>query len=240
MDEVYLGGSWKYIHYQRKLQILRRFGLIGENSFRFTPSQALQGIDKYKRPVFVGNDGQRIFLLQMPSGFDKECIVEAYNAHTAKVTACVSDDSLIYYNWEDAHEVNNHSKHQYRSDGGHSSNPIEGTFSHYKTAFRCGYVHCDERYVQLYLNLFVFKWNNRNNTFHTMLANMVGFIAKKRCRYKDIMDFDGLQKYRIRAQQKEDKRRKLAAMILKENDLATSVTIDNQIYTRQMFLVPTP
>ncbi|MBP5476801.1 MAG: IS1595 family transposase [Paludibacteraceae bacterium] len=187
VDEVYLGGKWKYIHFKRKLQILRGLGLIGDSDFHFTQSQALQGIDRYKHPVFGGNDGHRIFLLQMPCDFDKECIMEAYNAHTANVTTCVTDDSSLYTNWKDAHEVNNHSKHKYRSEGGHSSNPIEGTFGHYRTMFRCGYVHCDEKYVQLYLNLFVFKWNNRNNTFYNMLANMVGCIKRKRCRYKDIM-----------------------------------------------------
>lgn len=236
VDEVYLGGKWKYIHYRRKLQILRRFGLIGEDDSRFTPSQALQGIDKYKHPVFGGNDGQRIFLLQMPAGFDKECIVEAYEEHTKDVRVCVSDQSPLYTDWKDEHEVNNHSKHKYSSKEGHSSNPVEGTFGHYKTTFRCGYVHCNEKYVQLYLNLFVFKWNNRNNTFYCMLANMIGCITRKRYRYKDIRTYDGLQKYRLRAQEKENERREFATMVLKENTFAASVTIDNHTYTRQMLI----
>lgn len=236
VDEVYLGGKWKYIHYRRKLQILRRFGLIGEDDSRFTPSQALQCIDKYKHPVFGGNDGQRIFLLQMPAGFDKECIVEAYEEHTKDVRVCVSDQSPLYTDWKDEHEVNNHSKHKYSSKEGHSSNPVEGTFGHYKTTFRCGYVHCNEKYVQLYLNLFVFKWNNRNNTFYCMLANMIGCITRKRYRYKDIRTYDGLQKYRLRAQEKENERREFATMVLKENTFAASVTIDNHTYTRQMLI----
>ena len=236
VDEVYLGGKWKYIHYQRKLQILRGFGLIGDDDFRFTPSQALQGIDKYKHPVFGGNDGQRIFLLQMPNGFDKDCIVEAYQEHTENVKVCVSDDSTLYADWKDEHEVNNHSKHRYRSENGHSSNPIEGTFGRYKTAFRCGYVHCNEKYVQLYLNMFVFKWNNRNNTFYTMFANMIGCVARKRFRYNDIKDYDGLEKYKSRAAEKEQKRRKLATEILDNNSLAESVTIDNHTYTSQMLI----
>ena len=213
---------------------MRRLGLIGDSDYLFTPSQALQGIDRYKHPVFGGNDGQCIFLLQMPCNFDKECIVEAYDDHTANVTTCVTDDSSLYTNWKDAHEVNNHSKHKYRSEEGHSSNPIEGTFGHYRTRFRCGHVHCHEKYVQLYLNLFVFKWNNRNNTFYNMMANMVGCIKRKRCRYKDIMAYDGLQKYKIRAKEKENERREFAAMILTENDFASSVTIDNHTYTRQI------
>ena len=233
VDEVYLGGKWKYIHYQRKLRILRALGLIGDDDHRFTTSQALQGIDKYKHPVFGGNDGERIFLLQMPSDFDKACITEAYEAHTRGVSVCVSDDSLLYTDWADTHEVNNHSKHEYRSHKGHSSNPIEGTFGHYRTSFRCGHVHCCEKYVQLYLNLFVFKWNNRRNSFYAMMANMIACIAHKRYRYKDIKEYDGLQKYRIRDMQKENKRRQFADMLLKENTLIKSVTIDNHTYTMQ-------
>lgn len=241
VDEVYLGGKWKYIHYQRKLRILRALGIVDEGDYRFTASQALQGIDKYKHPVFGGNDGERIFLLQMPCDFDKACITEVYEEHTSNVTVCVTDDSSIYTDWADTHEVNNHSRHKYRSDGGHSSNPIEGTFGHYRTAFRCGHVHCSEKYVQLYLNLFVFKWNNRRNSFYTMMANMIGCIARKRFRYKDIREYDGLQKYRIRAKEKENKRREFAAQVLRENSLAKSVTIDNHTYIRlSLSLVPTP
>ena len=59
VDEVYLGGKWKYIHYQRTLQILRRFGLIGKDDFRFTPSQALQGIAQRPNNARRPNNGQQ-------------------------------------------------------------------------------------------------------------------------------------------------------------------------------------
>ena len=230
VDEVYLGGRWRFIRYTRKLQILRRLGLIGEDVFHFTASEACQGIDQYKKPVFGGNDGDKIFLLHLPTGFDKECITDCFGHHTTDVQRFVSDDSALYGDWPIPHEVNNHSHHQYRSGNGYSSNSVEGTFSHYRTDFEYAHMHCESKYLQLYLNLFVFKWNNRKESFMGMLGNLLELISSRKCTSKDIRSYDGLAAYKAKAQQKEQERLAFARELLEGNYMIHSVEIDGRTY----------
>ena len=202
MDEVYMGGRWRNKHYRKKRAILKENAIILPEQEHFNRTEAALGMDICKCPVYGGNDTQHIFLEQMPSCFDSNDIKQSFAQHTEDVTVCVSDDSKLYNDWSAPLEVNSHSKKQYKTENGLSSNAIEGVFSHLHTFIRA-HIHCKDKYLQLYLNLFTFKWNHRERSYQEMFGALVGYLAKGRCCYRDIQEYDALKKYREREQQRK-------------------------------------
>lgn len=200
MDEVYAGGKWRNKHYRKKRAILQENAIIPPNQEHFNRTEAALGRDIDKRPVYGGNDGQHIFLEQMCYHFDSDDLKRSFEQHTNNVTICISDDSALYNNWHTPLEVNSHSKKQYRTENGLSSNAIEGTFSHLRT-FSRAHIHCKEKYLQLYLNWFTFKWNHRKLSYNDMFGALVECLAKGVCRYRDIRQYDALEQYREREKQ---------------------------------------
>ena len=214
MDEVYMGGKWRNKHYRKKRAILKENAIIPQTQDRFNRKEAALGMDVCKRPVYGGNDKQHIFLEQMPSHFDSNDLKQSFDRHSENVTTCISDDSKLYNDWGTPLEVNSHSKKQYQTKNGLSSNSIEGVFSHLRTFMRA-HIHCKEKYLQLYLNWFVFKWNHRKQSYQEMFGALVDCLAKGTCRYKDVLEYDALKKYREReAQIKQNIQKQL--QVLKE------------------------
>lgn len=243
IDEVYMGGKWKNKHYRRKRDILSTNGIISSSRTHFTPAEAALGMDICKRPVYGGNDRKHIFLEQMSYRFDRKDVARIFGQHTENVSVCVSDDSSLYKDWISPLEVNNHSKKQYATENGLSSNRIEGVFSHLRTWFRSAHGHCKEKYLQLYLNWFVFKWNHRELSFRDMFGALMGYITRGVCRYRDVRQYDALSMYREREQRlRLDMQRQLK--VLKEilhAKLAKAALWHNQWYTLDVHnnLVPT-
>ena len=106
-----------------------------------------------KTPVLGGNDGNNIFLKILPNNFNSKNIKTILEQHTKDVVLYVSDDSPLYCDLSTAREINSHSRKQYISPNGYSSNSIEGTFSHYQRQFRYATTHCKDYYLQT-------RWRN--------------------------------------------------------------------------------
>lgn len=240
IDEVYMGGKWRYLHFDKKLEFLQKSDIIPKDQTHFNASEGAQGWSRYARPVFGGNDGEHIFLQQMGCNFDSSDVKRLFAQFTENVRLTVSDDSALYNDWFTAHETNDHSKKKYKTENGNSSNPIEGTFAHLRRWFNAAHIHCLVKYLQLYLNWFVFRWNHRKDEFRDMFADLVGRICRKVIRTKDILTYDALKFYKEREEKCEKARMEEAAKILKNNELIESVTIDGHIYKQEVFtLLPT-
>lgn len=228
VDEMYLGGSWSNKHTLDKISLLRKYDIIDEDKYQFTPSEALKCISLYKSPVFGGNDGNNIFLIQTPTGLTSRTIKKIFKEHTDNVSVTVSDDSELYNDWITPIDINTHSKRRYRTANGRTSNSIEGTFSHYKNRFRGSHIHCHRKYIQLYLNLFVFKWNTRNDTMDASLTQLFARINTI-CTYKHIRAYDSLSVYDTVDKMK--KAREQAELLLNSlGAIAESVTIKGRTY----------
>lgn len=124
------------------------------------------------------NDGNQIVLKIMT-----ENVATTFKRHTEGIGIAVSDCSTIYKDWEKRTgwnlETNNHSKGQYLTEFGNSSNRVEGEFAWLKRSFLHNYVHIDKRCMQGYLNEFCFRWNHRNESMNDKLTASIKKISQK-------------------------------------------------------------
>lgn len=166
VDEVYLGGKWSSIIIPKKIDILKRYGLWYEGDVRRTwhKKNIQNAIAQYKQPVYGMNDGNKIVLQALPYRFGSKDLLSITRTHSDEHLMHLISDQAAYY--KDILDAGidviqmNHSKGEFRN-GEFSSNRIEGTFSHLKKRYRCHYVRPNKKYIQLYLNEFAFRWNNR-------------------------------------------------------------------------------
>ena len=174
VDEVYLRGKWSSIIVPKKIQFMKKQGLYYEDDPRRTwnNENVCEAINQYKQPVFGMNDGNKIILRAIPNRFTSTDLLGLIKLYGKDIEHLVSDQSKLYteIGKKGINVVQmNHSKREYKKDG-FSSNRIEGTFSHLKRRYRCQYVRPDKKYMQLYLNEFVFRWNNRDEAPMDRLA----------------------------------------------------------------------
>ena len=192
VDEVYLGGKWSSIIIPKRIDILKRYGLWYENDHKRTwhSKNVQHAISMYKQPVYGMNDGQNIVLQALPYRFNSKDLVRITQEHSGDSLRHLISDQASYYKdiSESGIEViqMNHSKHEYKN-GEYSSNRIEGTFSHLKRRYRHNYVRPNKKYIQLYLNEFAFRWNNREKlNMDRISAGVHSCIACGRITRKDI------------------------------------------------------
>lgn len=192
VDEVYLGGKWSSIIVPKRIDILKRYGLWYENDAKRTwhSKNVQEAISRYKQPVYGMNDGERIVLQALPYRFNSKDLVRITQEHSGGGLRHLIADQAKYYKdiSESGIEViqMNHSKHEYKN-GEFSSNRIEGTFSHLKRRYRHNYVRPNKKYIQLYLNEFAFRWNNRDKiNMDRISAGVASCVACGRITRKDI------------------------------------------------------
>lgn len=204
VDEVYLGGKWSSIIIPKKIDILKKYGLWYEGDVKRTwhKKNIHRAISEYKQPVYGMNDGQNIVLMAVPNRFDSQDLLQLTLEYTNNINHLISDQSILYKDIAksgiDVIQMN-HSKGEFRN-GEYSSNRIEGTFSHLKRRYRCHYVRPNKKYIQLYLNEFCFRWNNRDcNTIDRITNAMQLCVSRGRLIRKDIDIYNWSAKYHQRA-----------------------------------------
>ena len=240
VDEVYLGGKWGSIIVPKKIDILKRYGLWYEGDSKRTwhNKNICRAIARYKQPVYGMNDGQHIVLQAIPNRFTSKDLLEITRLHVGgRLNHLISDQSLFYKDMEqEGLQViqMNHSKHEFKN-GDYSSNRIEGTFSHLKRRYRHNYVRPNKKYIQLYLNEFAFRWNNRNmKNMDRISAGMASCFMCGRLTRKDI----DLYCWEERFPQRKEKRY-ASIFDYSESDFRypiRTITIDGVEYTKDDFL----
>ena len=192
VDEVYLGGKWSSIIIPKKIDILKRYGLWYEGDRKRTwhKKNIQHAISLYKQPVYGMNDGNRIVLQALPNQFSSADLLDITRNHSDdNLKHLISDQSKYYKDILDTGiDViqMNHSKGEFKN-GEFSSNRIEGTFSHLKRRYRHNYIRPNKKYIQLYLNEFAFRWNNRDSEVMARLATGMNLcIARGRVTRQNI------------------------------------------------------
>ena len=209
VDEVYLRGKWSSIIVPKKIEFMKRQGLFYPNDPKRTWSRhnIRRAISEYKQPVFGMNDGHNIVLCALPNRFDSLDLASLISQHSKCVKHIISDQSSLYTDIKkQGYDVvqMNHSQHEYTNNG-LSSNRIEGTFSHIKRRYRCHYIRPDKKYIQLYLNEFAFRWNNRQEqTLDRLTSVMRLCVSGGRITRKDIDNYTWLDSFHQRRKKKED------------------------------------
>lgn len=205
VDEVYLRGKWSSIIVPKKIEFMKKQGLYypDDKELTWSKSNVQRAISEYKQPVFGMNDGNKIILRAIPNRFDSTDLQRLIELYGQDINHLISDQSTLYT------EIGqrgfnviqmNHSKREFRN-GEFSSNRIEGTFSHLKRRYRAHYVRPDKKYMQLYLNEFVFRWNNRESDALTRLATGVNLaVACGRVTRRTIDSYNWVSEFKPRKQ----------------------------------------
>lgn len=157
LDEAYVGGKNKNRHYDKKVE----------------KSQGRAYKDK--APVFgMMERGGRVIACQVPD----------VKAHTIKPIICdkievgsslMTDEYQVYnglrayYN----HQSCDHGKGKY-VNGEASTNCMENFWSNLKRTIHGSYIHVSKKYLQLYINEVIFRFNNRNKSdlFNLLLSSL--------------------------------------------------------------------
>ena len=88
-----------------------------------------------------------------------------------KPGATVSTDELFSYGLLEGdgfkhgtvkHGQKEYSRYDYRTDAVHHTNTVEGFWKLFKNSIRSTHIHVSQKYMQKYLNEFVFRANHRN------------------------------------------------------------------------------
>lgn len=237
MDEVHIGGSLSNYHYSRKWKLLRDGHYVREGDKRYSKEALFSLNSDLKQPVYGLNDGKQIILYALPSK-KKEYLHKVYRRHVKRGSISVADESSLYYDWErytgSKIYTNNHHNNQYKTEQGLTSNPIENTFSWYKRGFGARITHC--KYHQLYLNEFVFRYNNRFNSTYDIFMAIISNTIGKTVTYQQIKDYDPYTLFiskakKLEMERAERKRLKTLKWIL-DNTFAESIKSHHKIYRK--------
>ena len=156
IDETYIGG-WVNKHLSYKWDYMRKKGFVLPTQKKYTKTQILRASSDYKQHVIAMIDSEgKTKLLHLPNPITKECIKYVLRRENG-ITSLVCDESKLYENCGLPIETNNHSKHQWLTATGKSSNAVENRFSWTKRKIKYN-THTSEKYLQLYLNQFA--WQN--------------------------------------------------------------------------------
>lgn len=166
IDEMYTGGTWSRMKLSKKQELLKRFMLPTNPR---TTSEKLAIANKvnslYKTPVVAINDGEHIVIKMMTKQFDHEDMVGLFTRYVKAGSHTVSDCSDLYNGWliDTGCPIsqNNHSKNQFMTSDGKSSNPVEGNISQWKRQTLNNHCSLMPRLLQLYLDDFAFRFNTR-------------------------------------------------------------------------------
>lgn len=240
-DEAYMGGCLTNYHYGRKIRLLRENLLMMPEDKRYTKSAIYTLNSLLKFPVFGMTDSEAVVLYSTPNPIKKEYLHIIYNRHACAGSISVSDESRLYEGWTKATGAdiftNNHHDNQYRTEEGYTSNAIENRFSWLKRGFGSRITHCNNKYHQLYLNEFCYRFNTRRlkplERFRDSLELVVGcsVTCYEIMHYNAHKPFEEAEKKRKKHLLTEEEIREM----FMENIYAYEIEQNHKIYRRSDF-----
>ena len=201
IDECYIGG-WQNKHLSLKWDYMRQRGFVDKNAKRYTKKQILAASSDYKQHVLCLIDSNcTTKLLHLPNPITKECIKVVLGRENG-ITSLVCDESKLYENCGLPIETNNHSKHQWLTTSGKSSNAVENRFSWTKRKIKYN-THTSEKYLQLYLNQFAWQNNVKELSKEDKYYNLLNIVVRKRVTLKELCRFNYRECYPKSRREKE-------------------------------------
>lgn len=232
IDEAYIGGSFRNIHFMKKVEIMRKYDIIGKDEWKYNKKQLFQANARYKQPVFGLNDGVNIKLIATPNPIKDSYIRQIFEDSVIinDDTLTVCDESKLYNNWMTNIEVNCHSKNKYYTASGFTSNPIENTFSWMKRNFKYNFTHFKRDYTQLYLNEYCWRYNRRNLNEDDLLNELSTLIINNSVTYSNIKNFNQFKDFNIKSSSKKVEKINDFNPVL-NSSLFSSITVNGVKYT---------
>lgn len=207
IDESYIGG-WQNKHLALKWDYMRKRGYISPNAKHYTKTQILAASSDYKQHIISMIDEEGTTkLLHLPNPITKECIKYVLRREIG-ITSLVCDESKLYENCGLPIETNNHSKHQWLTTTGKSSNAVENRFSWTKRKIKYN-THTSEKYLQLYLNQFAWQNNVKYMSKEDKFNNLLKIVIHKKITLKELFSFNYKKDYPKSRREKEIENLKL-------------------------------
>lgn len=211
IDETYIGG-WVNKHLSYKWEYMRKKGFVLPTQKKYTKTQILRASSDYKQHVIAMIDEEgKTKLLHLPNPITKECIKYVLKREIG-ITGLVCDESKLYENCGLPIETNNHSRHQWLTATGKSSNAVENRFSNIKRKIQYN-THTSEKYLQLHLNYFAWQVNYSGKSVEDKFNSLMVAICKKKVTNNDLFNFDYKKDY---PKSRREIKREEIALIQKE------------------------
>ena len=188
LDEAHIGG-WSGMHLKKKIEYMVEHNYMKKGE-RYRKEAILAASSEKKQHILCGvNSAGKSQVLHIKGQITKDIIKQVVKQNG--ITHIISDESMLYRGIKGViTEQCNHSKHQYLTAGGHTSNPCENRFSWVKRIVGSYHTHTSENYLQLYLNQIMFKMNNRELSVADRFFKLGGLCCQKSVSYKDVLNFE--------------------------------------------------
>ena len=188
LDEAHIGG-WSGMHLKKKIEYMVEHNYMKKGE-RYRKEAILAASSEKKQHILCGvNANGKAKITHIKGQITKDIVKQVVKQNG--ITHIISDESMLYRGINGViTEQCNHSKHQYLTSGGHSSNPCENRFSWVKRIVGCYHTHTSEKYLQLYLNQIMFKMNNRDLSVADRFMKLGGLCCQKYVSQKDILKYD--------------------------------------------------
>lgn len=206
IDEEYVGGQWGKMCLAKRQYLLDKFMLPKHpKNAKEKMSIASKVNALYKTPVLGMNDGNRMVLHILPNPVTQEDVITLFKKHTVEGCHTVSDFGSLYDDWEimtgSPISQNNHSKSQFTTEDGRSSNRIEGAFAQWKRQSLDKYCKLSPKYIQLYLDEHCFRFNNRElsiiEKIEKALANAHQIVSRDTIKAHNGLDMFPIRQHNI-------------------------------------------
>lgn len=165
VDETYVGGK------------PRRAKRNPTSPKKRKVSKRGRGTDKMPVVGIVERDG-RVRAIVTPNV--KREVVYPFIENNVKKGSTIYSDEYHLYNTVSSlgyiHDTVNHGTDEFARGLVHT-NTIEGFWSYLKNGIRGAYKHTSKKYLQLYVNEYAFRWNNRKDQ-SMMFRNLLGAVCR--------------------------------------------------------------
>lgn len=196
LDETFVGGKNKNRHADKKVKqcqgrsfkdktpvmgmLQQEISEVIERSHKIFPNQIVKD-KKIISPAVL-----KCFVI---SNTQKETLQPLLRTHIKNGSIVISDEWHAYRGLNDNywHYVVDHSKKQYVNEGGYTSNALEGSWSIFKKAIIGTHRKVSKKYLHLYCNEFVFRYNTKNTTDIDRFETAVSKIQNARLTYKTLV-----------------------------------------------------
>ena len=188
LDEAHIGG-WSGMHLKKKIEYMVEHNYMKKGE-RYRKEAILAASSEKKQHILCGvNANGKAKITHIKGQITKDIVKQVVKQNG--ITHIISDESMLYRGIKGViTEQCNHSKHQYMTAGGHTSNPCENRFSWVKRIVGCYHTHTSEKYLQLYLNQIIFKMNNRDLSVADRFIKLGGLCCQKYIRKSDIINYE--------------------------------------------------
>lgn len=178
IDEIYIGAEWRWIPTWKKIKLAQeykdpRLVVWGPKGYHepTLKEKRYALANSLKRPVLgiIENNSRKLWLGPLPYPATRSSVKREIFAHSKDITHVITDQSKLYNDLGVPRSVCDHSKEQYVSDDGYSSNKIENVFTNLRRKIHGIHGWWSLKYQQLYLNEFAFRFTYPKKSFAELL-----------------------------------------------------------------------